>query len=240
MEILMAILLIILIIILIIIYIVVSKIKRFAERTYGISNIEQLEGLIELSELEEANTPKSITGMESIYLPKIEKDFPELNVNELKRICEKFIIEFFESCDDRNIISDTNYMSDKVIALFKTRINDYKEKNIHFNSIKIHRTALESYMKKDGKATIVFNSSLEYYTTEGEESGKKVQDRIKTEFIYVIDNKKVGNIKKSVGLNCPNCGAPIKKIGHKTCDYCGAGVVDIVKKNWILNNLTQY
>ena len=122
MEILIAILLIILIIILIIISIVVSKIKRFTERTYGISNLEQLEGLIELSEIEEANTPKSITGMESIYLPKIEKDFPELNINELKRISEKFIIEYFESCDSNKIISDINYMSDKVITLFKTKI----------------------------------------------------------------------------------------------------------------------
>lgn len=240
MEILIAILLIILIIILIIISIVVSKIKRFTERTYGISNLEQLEGLIELSEIEEANTPKSITGMESIYLPKIEKDFPELNINELKRISEKFIIEYLESCDSNKIISDIKYMSDKVITLFKTKIEDTKQNDIHFDSIKVHRTVLGSYEKKEGKATIIFNSSLEYFITGTDGVRKKVQDRIKTEFIYIIDNKKVGNVKKSVGLNCPNCGAPIKKVGHKTCDYCGAGVVDIVKKNWILNNLTQY
>lgn len=227
-----------LIIVCITVLILISKIKTFTQRNLGISNFAELNDLIEKSEIEVENTPKSLTSMESIYLPKIKKDFPNLNVNELKRIAEKFIIEFLNSCESGDTLDDS-YMSDKIKVLLQSKIEDYNKENIHFDSIKIHRTVIGNYEYGDGIITILFNTSLEYYTYKSGESRKKVQDRFKTEFIYVIDNNKVGNVKKSIGLNCPNCGAPVKKVGHKTCDYCGAGVVDIVKKNWILNNLTR-
>jgi hypothetical protein len=73
----------------------------------------------------------------------------KLDINELKRISEKFIIEYLESCDSNKIISDINYMSDKVITLFKTKIEDTKQNDIHFDSIKVHRTILGSYEKND-------------------------------------------------------------------------------------------
>ena len=57
--------------------------------------------------------------------------------------------------------------------------------------------------------------------------------------IYIIDENKI-DYHARVGLNCPNCGAPIKNLGLKTCDYCGSGVIDIVKKTWFLNNFREF
>ena len=39
---------------------------------------------------------------------------------------------------------------------------------------------------------------------------------------------------------CSNCGAPITSIGEKYCNYCGSGIKEIVKRVWILNNISQF
>ena len=62
----------------------------------------------------------------------------------------------------------------------------------------------------------------------------------KVEFIYIIDEERIKPNQKLVGLNCPNCGSPIKTLGLKYCSYCGTGVKDIVKKSWICNDVTFY
>ena len=41
-------------------------------------------------------------------------------------------------------------------------------------------------------------------------------------------------------INCPNCGAPIKNLGDKICSYCGSGVIDILKRTWVLNKIREF
>ena len=114
-----------------------------------------------------------------------------------------------------------------------------KDSNVVYNHIKIHKTVVNNYEKNDSVATITLASSVEYFYKKDNEPGKKKQVRFKCEYIYIIDSLKVGNVK-ALGLNCPNCGAPIKTLGHKYCEYCNTGVIDIVKKNWIINNIKEY
>ena len=85
-----------------------------------------------------------------------------------------------------------------------------------------------------------FQTSLEYYLHINGKRSKKVQDCYKVEFIYIVDSNQVGDEVKSLGLNCPNCGAPITDIGVKVCKYCGSGNVEIVKRVWVLNNIENY
>ena len=66
---------------------------------------------------------------------------------------------------------------------------------------------------------------------------RKKQDRMQSEFIYIIDADQVQG--KAIGLNCPNCGAPIKNLGNKHCEFCDTKVVDIVKRVWILNSIKE-
>ena len=87
---------------------------------------------------------------------------------------------------------------------------------------------------------MIFQTSLEYYLCFNGKRSKKVQDRYRVEFIYIIDSKKVHKSVKAFGLNCPNCGAPVTDIGVKVCKYCGSGTVEIVKKVWVLSNIESY
>ncbi len=214
-----------------------NKGKSFLRQYFGTSDLKEV---LRQTKLDEENTPKSLSSMDSIYVPRIKKDFPELNINELRRISEKDIIYYLNSIEQGYLEKDSEViLSDKVVSSIKSQISDFTDKNVRFDSIKIHRTAISAYSYDGYVATINFNSSVEYVFGLNGES-KKVQTKFKTEFIYIVDTEKLPSNIKGLGLNCPNCGAPIKSVGHKKCSYCGSGVVDIVKRNWILNDIRKY
>lgn len=184
------------------------------------------------------DTPKSLFGMESTYKSLIEKDFPDLNLNELKAMAENYIIKYLNCIEHKNVVK-FDYASDKMNSLLASMIDDLGRDIVSYDSIKVHKTILNRYEKNKGLATMKFQTSLEYRYKKNNGEYKKIQDRITTEFIYIIDAEQVSKSSKALGLNCPNCGAPVKNIGEKYCDYCGSGIKDIVKKTWILNNISQ-
>lgn len=213
-----------------------KKIVRYLKKYLATDDLKQV---IKLSELENQNTPKSLSGMESVSLPLIQKDFPNLNINELKRQTETSILNYFDSLENKKYNEILN-ASENVKTYIVNRINDLLvDDEVKYDSIKIHRTIVKKYEKKDDIATIYFQTSLEYMYKKNDNDFKKVQDRFETEYIYIIDVDKIDSRVKQIGLNCPNCGAPIKSIGNKTCQYCGSGVVDVVKHTWYLNNISN-
>ena len=223
----MIIFLLILLILISLILIGIIKIKLYLKNTF---NVNSLKELISKTELEEETREKTLYGMESIYKPILEKDFNNLNINELKSIAEKSIIECYKFINERST-DKFNCESENVISWVNNKINSLND-NDTYSDIKIHRTVLNKYEKNNSVATITFQTSYEYKF-----NNKKIQSRMQTEFIYIIDADQVdGNV---IGLNCPNCGAPIKNLGNKNCDFCGTGVVDIVKRTWFLNNMKE-
>ena len=218
----------------IIIFIINLRAKRFLKDFFNANSFKEA---FENNEKEINEIPKSVSSMDSLYLSRIKKDFPELNINELKSDSERVIIDALnaiEKKDEEALIS-----SKKVNSYIKSKIDDLKDSNVVYDHIKIHKTVINNYERTDSVATITLASSVEYFYKKDNETGKKVQTRFKCEYIYIIDSEKVGNVK-ALGLNCPNCGAPIKTLGHKYCEYCNTGVIDIVKKNWTINNIKEY
>jgi len=232
----MILLLIILVIFLIIYIILKRKLEKFLLKYFHTKSLSEV---IEKTEFEAENTPKTVSGMESVYSDIISKDFPELNLNELKSMVEKSVLDCLQTIESGNI-NDLSCDSSKAMSFVKSRIEDYKDKKVKFDQIKFHKTVLDHYQNKNGIATMYFQTSLEYYLSFNGKRKKKVQDRYKVDFIYIIDSKKVHKKVKSLGLNCPNCGAPITDVGVKVCKYCGSGDIEIVKRVWIFNNIENY
>ena len=201
------------------------------KKIFGISNIGEI---IKDAKLEDQELPKSLSSMDSIYLDQINRDFPDVNINELKRLAEAKILESYLCIEKKDSSKITN---SKVKAFVDSMINDG---NVSYENFKFHKTVVSSYEKKDGLATIYFGSSYEYYMKKDNDIRKKVQDRAKVEFIYVYDIDKVDFDNKLLGLNCPNCGSPIKSLGTKSCSYCGTGIVDVVNKVWNCNDIVRY
>lgn len=209
------------------------KFRKIAKHYLGTTDIKKV---LEKAELENENTPKSLGSMDSIYLDNLKHDFKDININELKRLAESVILEIF-NCLQTKDLSKLSTKNEKIIAYVKNKLNDFQDINI--SNMKIHQTVLNKYEKEKGIATIYLATSFEYFKKENGIK-KKVQKRIKTEYIYVIDSNQVKGSLKVLGLNCPNCGAPIKSLAKKVCSYCQTGIVDLVKKSFVLNDIYEY
>jgi hypothetical protein len=194
-----------------------------------------LKSIIEEARLEDQEVPKSLSSMDSVYLEQIKKDFVDININELKRESEKVILDLFNAVSNR----DTSKLKGKVKSYAENMIKSYKDKNVKFNDFKFHNTVVSRYKKEKGVATIYFGSSFQYYL-EVDGKSVKTQDRARVEFIYVYDIDKADEDKNVLGIHCPNCGAPVKKLGEKNCSYCGSLVLEIISKVFTCNDIERY
>lgn len=101
----------------VLVIIIVYKIKR-SSWYQALSDIKREidNGNIQTAE-EAASTPRSIGGMDSIYLPKILRDFPEFSWNEWRnRIRDAVKVKVDELGSDGKV--------------YKTVINGYKKKAV--------------------------------------------------------------------------------------------------------------
>ncbi len=200
---------------------------------FGTSNF--FEGLKQQKQEFEAE-PKVPYGMDNLLLPEITKDFPNMNIDEMKKIAEDSIINFFNSIETGNLSMPqicSDGLRDKVLNL----IADNRSKKTAFENINIHKTVINQYVKNGSICKMVFQSSLGYKERNHNDSNLR-EERYNTEFIYIYDTKGLpGN--ESISLKCPNCGAPIKGLGHKVCPYCQAGLIDLAPKTWKLTDITR-
>ncbi len=44
---------------------------------------------------------------------------------------------------------------------------------------------------------------------------------------------------RALGYNCPNCGAPVKSLKQKICEYCGCGIQEYNIKVWEFNSVRE-
>ena len=225
-----------LLLIIIIFLIIKHNISNFLETYFGTRNLKEA---IENSEIESENTPKSLSSMESLAIPSIKKDFPDLNINEIKSMAQNTILDYYNAIENDDIEIVKNY-NDTIKNLVINKINDIKDKNAKYENIKFHKTVISKYENNNSIATINTGTSLEYYYKDNKNIRKKIQSRFKVELIYIIDASNVPKDKKLLGLNCPNCGAPITTLGEKKCTYCNTGIKDLIKRSWTVNNIDEY
>ncbi len=211
-----------------------NKYRQITTKYLGTSDIKSI---IEQARIEDEEVPKSLSGMDSIYLEQINKDFPDVNINELKRMAEAEILNAYHAVENKDY---SNIKNEKIKSFVRSRIDDLGKLDISYDDLKIHRTVIGKYEKNKGIATIYFASSFQYVERRSDGKVKKIQDRVRCEYIYVIDIDKVENNQNVLGISCPNCGSPIKSLGVKSCSYCGSGVVDVVSKVWIINDIVRY
>ena len=209
------------------------RIRRILDK-YGFAGMN-LKEVIDEARLEDQEVPKSLSSMDSIYLEQIKKDFPEININELKRQAEKMILDAYNGIEKK----DASKFTGKIRSFVESMISDYQGKKVSFDDMKIHNTVVSSYKKEGGIATIYFATSFQYYLkTDGK--SVKTQDRAKTEFIYVYDVHKVEAEKKVLGIHCPNCGSPITSLGQKSCSYCGQAILEFIGRIFTCDDIVRY
>ena len=161
----------------------------------------------------DASKPCSLAGMDRLCLPQIAKDFPEFNWSEWK-------------------------------AQIETELRKKLEKE--YQKIHIHRTVISRYQKEKGLCRILCESAVEYEKMTEYEKTPEMQSELhsnliqtvyETELVYVYEDAKTAGA--AVSLICPNCGAPIQKLGLKKCEYCGSVLEVQNKKAWRLLEMRE-
>lgn len=217
--------------------IVKNKIKNILNK-FGYNNLNQIQEQIKQGELAYKTEPKYVTGMTKLLIPRIVQDFPNFSENELYNKVETDLLSIFNSLENQKLENNSG------LVLIKEKLNqkieDMKENKVieKYDDIKFHRHALKYYKNKDGVLNISVSTSLEYYYIK-KINGKlinkdeyKKQTVYTTEYIYVYDLNKISKNQNLIGINCPNCGAPVKDLGNKVCRYCNSGLEDINLKAW--------
>ena len=191
--------------------------------------------IIREARLQDEIEPKSLASMDRIYLSQIKEDFPGINISEIKRQAEQVILDCYRYVETNN----SKKLKGKIKSFVDKMISEYEGKNVKFDEFKIHNTVV-SYYRKDGKTASIFFATAYEYILRVDGKDKKIQDRAKTEFIYVLDEHELSDNQNAIGVHCPNCNSPITDIEHKTCSYCGTQVVLVLGRVFACNDIKRY
>ncbi|MBQ3898890.1 MAG: zinc-ribbon domain-containing protein [Lachnospiraceae bacterium] len=233
---------------------VVSKVAGAAKSVAStISDVAELAKAVKDSGVTKADVyeqpPKSVSGVTGIILPAITRDFPEFDYDEAKARAEAVLTSYLQAVasKDKTLLTE-GY--DELKNKLENKIRDLLNKNQteFFDNIKIHRTEINSYNKSKGRCIITFQTAVEYIHYLKDESGNKIagDEQIREQSKYNIDmiyvqNRDEGdnNYQAGMGLNCPNCGAPLGMLGAKKCSYCGTPIVELNIKSWNFSDVKE-
>ena len=180
--------------------------------------------------------PKNPYGIDNIIMPEISRDFPNMNIDEMKRIAEESILNYLNSIETGNLMVP-ELCSDSLREKILNDISNNKLDKIVYDNIKFHKTVVNQYTKNGSICKLIFQTALGYVEKSKKDSNIK-EERYNCEYIYIYDTKGLSG-NESISLKCPNCGAPIAGLGHKACPYCQAGLIDLAPKTWKLNDIKK-
>lgn len=228
----------------------ISRLKRgirdFSRQVFGTDSLK--EGFDRVEE-EYQETPKSVSAMTGLYLPKIKKDFPQFQYDDMRVRAENVLTSYLMavSAADQGLLKEgSQELRDQLEMKIVQQKNSGERE--HFEKVRIHRTEITDYKKREGRCTVMFQTSLQYRYYVTAETGELVrgsrdrekQTRYNTELVYIQDREKVQDERDlSLGINCPNCGAPISGLGEKVCAYCGTPVVELNLYAWTFHRVTE-
>lgn len=214
--------------------------ENMGELKHAITNVKEIAR-------DEYTRVKNVSGLTNLMEPRILKDFPEFNRDLLFSQNEKNIRKILngiesKEIDDIDADPDLIYIKPQV----QETIEDMKSNKIDekFDNIEFNRSAISSYTKDDGKATIRLSTSLGYYYDSNRKDRKvysdlKKQTRYTTEYVYVYDESKLNERQLTISVHCKNCGAPITNLGNSHCDYCMAPVERINLRAWKMSSYKE-
>ncbi|MDE5862995.1 MAG: zinc ribbon domain-containing protein, partial [Lachnospiraceae bacterium] len=243
------ILVLILIIVLAVIGVLVYLRQKTRELSRSLFGTEDITKAAEQMRQDYATTPKSVSAMTSLLLPKIVSDFPDFQYDEMKERANNVLTGYLQAVTAANasLMKDGNTELKQQLAdhIQMRSVQDTRE---HFDGVRIHRTEINQYRKTGGRCIITFQSSLEctHYITDSDQQiidgtkAYKYQTKYNTDLIYIQDRSLVENeLDNALGVNCPNCGAPLTSLGAKTCEYCGTPVIEINIHAWSFSNIEE-
>lgn len=197
---------------------------------------------------EMSETPRSLHAMTSVYLPQIMRDFPQFDYELYKNKAKSLLRSYFTAVQTKKASALAEECSLTLKNYVQGIIEDLNSRNVKqiFSEVVIHDVQIARYIKTGATVTILFELSVGHFSYIEDNNGAvvvgdktlKQQSVYEIGLVYVQDADKVG-AAEGVGINCPNCGAPIKNLGLKFCEYCGTSVVEVNVRAWKFDSVRE-
>lgn len=220
--------------------------RDFSQNVFGTDSLTEA---FARQQYENATTPKSVSATTSICLPRIKRDFPQFNYEDMRTRCINVVTSYFHAIDqgDARLLSEG---SPELQEALKLRIRILKDagQSEQFDKIRVHQAEIFRYRKEKGCCCVEFQCSYQSKHALMSSEGKILkgsldtleQGRCNVELVYIQDADEAReNNANALGLTCPNCGAPIKTLGTKHCEYCGAGIVEVNIHAWAFHSVKE-
>ena len=222
---------------------ITGKLRSISSDLFGTTDF--VKGLKMAADIQ-AETPKSVSAMTRLMEPQIMRDFPEFSWEEFKHKAENMLTSALLAISANNADRMVE-ASEDIRKQVENIIEDNRANNIGetYSDIEIHQTEIANYQKLNGKCVITIQSAvgyLYYKMQDGKliagDKNRKTQTKYNIELVYIQDPETT-TFDNAVGTTCPQCGAPIKVLGAKFCEYCGTGVTPINIKVWSLHKFYE-
>ena len=207
--------------------------------------------------------PKSVSDLSSALIPRISKDYPDLNVLEMQRAAQAVLLKSLElttvmtSGDnsqgedfiESELSSGTLGVTKSMAADLFQKISNARStgKTLIYRDIMVHKCGINEYKRTSSTVEITFQYSLQYLQYQ-ERNGKFIsgnratptQARYNVSVVNILDASRFAMEDiKGVGFNCPHCGAPVKHLGSDVCQYCGTAIKTIDMRIWLVDKLLE-
>ncbi len=215
-------------------FIVYRKAKLAFRRIFGTTSITEFANI---RDIEIEQTPKSISGMESLERPKIETDFPDMSVDELKSRDIDEIYAYYHALEtgDFSRYKNNELFNDRM----KTAILEAKKNKYSLSDIKIHRQSISRYSKTADTASIKLQTAFEGNKKDtNSPTGARTQLKVETQWVFLLTESNFGQ-NLTATLNCPNCSAPLSNIDEKICEHCGSEIKIDYSRSWQLSYIVE-
>ncbi len=192
--------------------------------------------------------PRSLSGLDRIYLPKIEKRFSDLNIEEFRGRAEALLLSALDALEhgDVNLLYEAGPTYKEQI---RQAIKDMKDSGhrLVVEKARIHNTVISAFKDRPSASEITFQSALEARIALLNKEGKVLQGsleqlsqlRFEQTLIHVIDpDLYQGTDKAVLTANCPNCGATLNS-QDRACTYCGSHIDFIPVRIWLFSGLKK-
>ena len=227
------------------IFTIVKKARGLSRNMFGTDSF--IEG-VNQQKAQMSETPRSLHSMTSVYLPQILRDFPQFDYELYRNKSQSLLRSYFTAIESKKSTALTEECSQVLRNNVQGIIEDLNSRNVRqiFDETVIHDVQIARYIKTGATVTILFVLSVGQYAYIEDASGRVVSGdkTYKTQTVYEIELTYVQDVDRAgegtgLGVNCPNCGAPIKNLGVKFCEYCGSGVVEVNERAWKFNSVRE-
>lgn len=192
--------------------------------------------------------PVSLSGMDRVFAPQIQADFPELNLEELKRRVERLAITTLTAINsqDAGQLSESHELYLAQVKQYLKRLKALGQRE-QYSEVTVHRVVISDYRKDQGTCQIRFQLAVgaRYRRTDQSDRLLAGQDEItqfsvSIEALYVQDKDHPGMLlPEALAVNCPNCGAPVASLGDRRCAFCGSAIEPINNKVWTFSRFER-